>query len=114
MARVKSPKARGNRKTMKLAKGFRQARSRRVHAAKEAVLHAGQYAYIGRKDRKSNMRKLWITRINAAVRQHDLTYNKLVNLLKKAKVEINKKILADWAVNNKQAFKDLVQQVSKK
>lgn len=113
MARVKSPSARGNKKTMKMARGFKQARSNRVHAAKEAVMHAGQYAYVGRKDRKSNMRKLWITRLNAAVREHGLTYNKFVNLLKKSKVEINKKILSDLAIRNKPAFADLVKKLQK-
>lgn len=113
MARVKSPSARGNRKTMKMAKGMRQARSRRVHAAKEAVMHAGQYAYVGRKDRKSNMRKLWITRLNAAVREHGLTYNKFVNLLKKNKIEINKKILSDLAIRKKEAFADLIKKLQK-
>ena len=114
MARVKSTSARGNRKTMKMARGFKQARSNRLHVAKEAVLHAGQYAYVGRKDRKSNMRKLRITRLNAAVREHGLTYNKFVNLLKKSKVEINKKILSDLAIRNKPAFKQLVDKINDK
>jgi large subunit ribosomal protein L20 len=114
MARAKSVSSRSNKKTMKMARGFKQARSNRVHTAKEAVLHAGQYAYVGRKDRKSNMRKLWITRLNAAVHEHGLTYNKFVNLLKKGKVEINKKVLSDLAIRNKEAFKQLVDKINDK
>ena len=72
--------------------------------AKQAVMKSGQYAYVGRKDKKSNFRKLWIARINAASRMNGLTYSKLINGLKKANVVINRKMLAEMAVSDPAAF----------
>ena len=72
--------------------------------AKQAVMKSGMYAYIGRKDKKSNFRKLWITRINAAARMNGLTYSKLISGLKKANVTINRKMLAEIAVTDAEAF----------
>jgi len=108
MARVKSLAAKRHRKVLKLARGFKNARSRRVKTAKEALLHAGQYAYIGRKDRKRDLRSLWIQRINAAVREQGLNYNTFISLLKKNKIELDRKILADLAVNDPQAIVKIV------
>lgn len=108
MARVKSPAQRNHRKTLKAAKGFRNARSRRIKTAKEAVLHAGQYAYIGRKQKKRVLRALWITRLNAAVREHDLSYSKFINALKKANIEIDRRVLADIAVSDPDTFSKIV------
>lgn len=113
MARSKSLAARRHRKIKSAARGFKQARSNRVAAAKEALMHAGQYAYVGRKDRKSNMRSLWIVRLNAAVREHGLSYSKFINLLLKAKVEIDRKILSDIAIVDPEGFKEVVNRVSK-
>lgn len=108
MARVKSLEQKKHRKVLKLAKGYKNARSRRFHAAQEAVLHAGQYAYAGRKLRKRDLRALWIVRLNAAVREHGLNYNKFISGLKKAKIEIDRKILADIAVSDPSTFRDII------
>jgi len=108
MARSKSVAAKRHRKVKKAARGFKHARSRRVKAAKEALLHAGQYAYIGRKLRKRDLRSLWIKRINAAAREHDLSYNKLIEGLKKNKIELDRKMLAEIAVNDPDTFKEIV------
>lgn len=109
--RVKSPRRARHKKIMKAAKGFKQSRSRRYKVAKEAVLHAGQYAYVGRRLKKRDLRKLWITRLNAAVREHDLTYSKFEAALKASKVEINHKLLADIAVNDPDSFSKIVSTV---
>ncbi len=111
MARVKSIAARKHRKVRKETRGFRQARRRRIKAGKEALVHAGAYAYHGRKLRKRDFRKLWIIRLNAAAREEGLTYNKLISGLKKAKIEIDRKILADIAVNDPNTFKEIVSKI---
>jgi len=111
MTRVKSIAARRHRKIKKQARGFKQARRRRVKAAKEALLHAGQYAYIGRKLRKRDLRRLWITRLNAASREQGLTYGRLIAGLKKAEIELDRKILAEIAVNDPGTFKKIVEQI---
>jgi len=108
MPRVKSISAKRHRKVKKAAKGFKHARSRRVKTAKEAILHAGQYAYIGRKLRKRDLRSLWIKRLNAASREHGLSYSKLIAGLKKNNIELDRKILADMAVNDSNTFKKIV------
>jgi len=111
MPRVKSTAAKRHRKVKKLAKGYKNARSRRYGAAKEAVLHAGQYAYHGRKLKKRDLRALWIMRLNAAVRQEGLTYSTFIPLLKKAKVEIDRKILAEIVVKDPDTFSQIVKKV---
>lgn len=111
MARSKSKAAIRHRKVKKAARGFKHARKRRVKTAKESLLHAGQYAYIGRKLRKRDLRKLWIVRLNAAAREHGLSYSKLINGLKKAKIELDRKILADIAVNDPKTFKEIVSKI---
>jgi len=109
--RVKSIAARKHRKVKKLAKGFRQARRTRVKAAKEALAHAGAYAYHGRKLRKRDMRGLWIIRINAALRAEGLTYSKFMAGLKKANIQMDRKMLADIATNDPATFKAILSQV---
>jgi len=111
MARVKSTSARRHRKFLKRAKGFKQARRVRIQTAKEALLHAGAYAYHGRKLRKRDLRSLWIIRLNAAVREEGLSYSKFIAGLKKAKIELDRKILADIAVNDPKTFREIVSQV---
>lgn len=110
MARVKravhSHKKR--RKIMKLAKGYYGAKSKLYRIAKQAVMKSLQYAYVGRKLKKRDFRKLWIARINAAARANGLSYSKFINGLKLAGVEINRKMLADLAVNDAAAFAELV------
>lgn len=108
MTRAKSISAKRHRKIKKAAKGFKHSRRKRVRGAKEALLHAGQYAYIGRKLKKRDMRKLWIIRLNAASREHGLTYNKLIKGLKDGNIELDRKILSDIAVNDPEAFKEII------
>ena len=106
MARVKSAmttRAR-HKKVLKQAKGYYGAKHYRFRNANQAVLKSLAYAYVGRKDKKSNFRKLWIARINAAARMNGLTYSQLVNGLKKANVVINRKMLAEMAVSDPAAF----------
>lgn len=89
------------------------AKGRLYKVSKEADLHAGQYAYMGRKLRKRDLRKLWIQRINAALSQFDLKYNRFINLLKKAKIELNRKMLADLAISDPNAFAQIVEKAKK-
>ena len=96
-----------------MAKGYRMTRHKLVKRATEAVLHAGQHAYIGRKLRKRDLRRLWIQRINAAIRQHGLIYSKFINLLKKAKIELNRKILSQLAIDQPKTFEAIVKKVKK-
>ena len=111
MARVKTARItrKKHKKVLKQAKGYYGAKRYRFRTAKQAVMKSGMYAYIGRKDKKSNFRKLWITRINAAARQNGLTYSKLIAGLKKANVSINRKMLAELAVNDSEAFAKLAE-----
>ena len=106
MARVKTAKItrKKHKKVLKQAKGYYGAKNYRFRMAKQAVMKSGMYAYIGRKDKKSNFRKLWITRINAAARMNGLTYSTLIAGLKKANVAINRKMLAEVAVTDPEAF----------
>lgn len=100
---------RRHKKILKQAKGYYGARSRVFRVAKQAVIKAGQYAYRDRRQRKRQFRQLWIARINAASRQNGLSYSRFINGLKKASVEIDRKILADIAVHDKVAFTALVE-----
>ncbi|MBU3956891.1 50S ribosomal protein L20 [Patescibacteria group bacterium] len=115
MARVKTGTTRRKRhkKVLKRTKGFRMTKGRLYKVSKEADLHAGQYAYVGRKLRKRDMRRLWITRINAALTPYNLSYSKFINGLKKAKIELNRKILADLAVSDSNTFKEIVDKTQK-
>jgi len=97
------------RKILKAAKGYWGTHSKLYRVAREAVMKAGQYAYIGRKLRKRDMRSLWIARINAAARMSDLSYSKLMHGLKLANIELNRKVLADLAVNDAEAFAALAE-----
>ena len=111
MARSKSIAARRHRKVLKEVKGYKHAARRRIRAAKEAALHAGQYAYHGRKLRKRDARKLWIIRLNAAAHQHDLTYSTLIKGLKDANIELDRKMLAEIAVNDPETFSEIVSHI---
>lgn len=106
MARVKTAviTRKKHKKVLKRAKGYYGAKGYRFRTAKQAVMKSGAYAYVGRKDKKSNFRKLWIARINAAARMNGLTYSTLISGLKKANVVINRKMLAELAVNDSAAF----------
>ena len=111
MARVKSARTTRARhkKVLKQAKGYYGAKHYRFRNANQAVLKSLAYAYVGRKDRKSNFRKLWISRINAAARMNGLTYSKLIAGLKKANVTINRKMSAEIAVNDAKAFVEIAE-----
>ena len=111
MARVKTAiiTRKKHKKILKRAKGYYGAKHYRFRMAKQAVMKSGKYAYVGRKDKKSNFRKLWIARINAAARMNGTTYSKMIAGLKKANVTINRKMLAELAIYDKEAFKNLVE-----
>ncbi len=102
-----------HKKVLKLAKGYFGAKSRQFRVANQAVMKSQAYAYVGRKLKKRDFRALWITRINAAARMNGLNYSKLINGLKKAGIEINRKMLAELAVYNAEAFAQLAE-VAKK
>ena len=98
-----------HKKILKLAKGFKGARSRIFKVANIAVMKALKYAYRDRRNMKRNMRRLWIVRINAAVREQGMSYSRFVNACKKANIQVNRKMLADLAVNDKEAFAIVVE-----
>lgn len=111
MARVKNgavTKAR-HKKVLKQAKGYFGSKHRLYKTAKEQLMHSGQYAYRDRRQRKRDFRKLWITRINAACRQNDISYSRFIEGLTKAGVEINRKMLSEIAISNPEEFTKLVQ-----
>ena len=111
MARVKGAMmTRKHRsKILGLAKGYWGNKSRHFKMANEQMMKSGRYAYVGRKQKKRDFRKLWIARINAAARMNDLSYSQFMHGLKLANVDINRKILADLAVNDKEGFASLVE-----
>ena len=115
MARVKTAiiTRKKHNKILKRAIGYYGAKHYRFRMAKQQVMKSGNYAFTGRKDKKSNFRKLWIARINAAARMNGLTYSQLINGLKKANVVINRKMLAEMAVSDPTAFAK-VAEVAKK
>ena len=110
MARVKGALATRKRrkKTLKLAKGYFGAKSKLFKTAKEAVMKSGNYAYIGRRQKKRDFRRLWITRISAACKLNGINYSSFMNGLNKAGITINRKMLADLAVNDAAGFTALV------
>lgn len=112
MARVKRgvTARRRHKKVLKLAKGYYGARSRVYRVAKQAVIKAGQYAYRDRKAKKRVFRALWITRINAQSRANGMTYSQLIAGLKKANIQVDRRVMADLAVHDKAAFAALVNQ----
>ena len=115
MARVKGAIATRKRrkKTLKLAKGYFGAKSKLFKTAKEAVMKSGNYAYIGRRQKKRDFRRLWITRISAAAKMNGMNYSTFINGLNKAGVQINRKMLADLAVNDAAGFTALVKTAKK-
>ena len=114
MARVKRGVIAGRRhkKILAKAKGYYNARRKVFRTAKQAVIKAGQYAYRDRRAKKRDMRALWITRINAAARSYDLSYSRLIAGLKAAGIELDRKILADLAVHQPQAFAKIAEKAS--
>lgn len=110
MARVKGAvnAKKKHKKILKLAKGYYGAKSKIFRAANPAVMRALRSSYIGRKHRKRDFRKLWIARINAATRMHDMSYSRFINGLKKAEVEINRKMLSEIAIHDAEGFAKLI------
>ncbi|OGE33635.1 50S ribosomal protein L20 [Candidatus Daviesbacteria bacterium RIFCSPHIGHO2_02_FULL_36_13] len=113
MARVKRGIVthRKHKKLHELTKGYRGGRGKLVREAKSASLHAGEYAFAGRKNRKRDFRRLWITQLGIAVRQEGLSYSKFIAALNKKEIKLDRKILADLAVNNPEDFKKIVAEV---
>ena len=110
MARVKRGVTTHKRRKrlLKQSKGYFGAKGNLYRVAKQQVIKSGQYAYRDRKNRKREFRKLWIARINAAARQHDISYSRLMNGLKLAGIEMNRKMLSEIAINDEKAFEELV------
>lgn len=115
MARVKrgTVSKRKHKKLLARVKGYRGTKSTLIKVAKEADLHAGQYAYQGRKERKRDFRSLWITRIGEAVKLQDLSYSVFINKLKKANILIDRKIMSSLIVEDPEAFKHIVDTAKK-
>ena len=111
MARIKGAMMTRKRrkKVLKLAKGYFGAKSKLFKTAKEAVMKSGQYAYIGRRQKKRDFRRLWISRISAACKMNGINYSRFMNGLKKAGIDLNRKMLAEIAVADKAAFTALVE-----
>tara|TARA_Y100001970_G_scaffold179529_1_gene218565 strand:- start:1083 stop:1430 length:348 start_codon:yes stop_codon:yes gene_type:complete len=107
------PRHRRHRKIVKLAKGYRGARKSNFKTAKDAVEKSMLYAYRDRKQNKRNFRKLWIMRINAAVRKHGINYSTFISLLKKSNIDLNRKSLAYMAVNDPDGFSSVLESISK-
>ncbi len=113
MPRVKGgPKGRRKHKRiLKATKGYRGTRSKLFRPAHEAYLHAGEYAFAGRRLRKRDFRRLWIQKINAALKPFDISYSKFIKKLKDAKIELDRKVLADIALNDPETFSKIVDEV---
>lgn len=112
MARIKGAMATRKRrkKTLKMAKGYYGAKSRLFKTAKEAVMKSGQYAYIGRKQKKRDFRRMWISRISAGCKQNGMNYSTFINGLKKAGIDLNRKMLSEIAISDPAAFTALTEQ----
>jgi large subunit ribosomal protein L20 len=111
MARIKGAMMTRKRrnKVLKLAKGYYGSKSKLFKTAKQAVMKSGNYAYIGRKQKKRDFRRLWITRISAACKMNDINYSTFINGLKKAGIELNRKMLSEIAISDPEGFKALVE-----
>jgi large subunit ribosomal protein L20 len=98
-----------HKKVLKAAKGFWMTRHKRYKVAHEAVMHAGKYAFIGRRIKKRDLRQIWIVRINAALKPFDIRYSAFIKMLKNRQITLDRKILSDLAVNHQEAFKTVVE-----
>ena len=115
MARVKTAKItrKKHKKVLKMAKGYFGAKSTRFRMAKQAVMKSLQYAYVGRKLKKRDFRRLWITRISAAAKANGVNYSTLISGMKKANISVNRKMLAEMAVNDPKGFSEIVAAATK-
>lgn len=111
MPRTKSISSRKHKKIKLAARGYKHSAGKRVKTSKEALMHAGHYAYVGRRLKKRDTRSLWIVRLNAAVREQGLSYSKFVALLKKNNIELNRKMLSEVAISDPETFKTIVKSV---
>lgn len=113
MARVKRgvTSHKRHKKVLSLTKGHRGGRSKNIREAKSSLLHGGEYAFAGRKNRKRDMRRLWIIQLGNAVRNEGLSYSKFMHALKEKKIDLDRKILADLAVNHPEDFKKILAEV---
>ncbi len=115
MPRTKGgPKGRlKHKKVLKSTKGYRGTRSKLFRPAHEAYLHAGEYAFAGRKSKKRDFRTLWIQKINAALKPFDISYSRFIKKLKDSKIELDRKVLADVALNDPKTFEKIIEEVTK-
>lgn len=104
---------RAHKKVLQHNKGYRMTKRRLIKVAKEALLHAGAYAYVGRKDKKSDMRSLWVTRISGALTDTGINYSHFIKALKEKKIELDRKILAEIIQDDPETFKKIVEEVKK-
>lgn len=113
MARIKRgvTSHRKHKKVLELTKGHKLGRSTKIREAKSSLLHAGNYAFAGRKQKKRDMRKLWITQLSAAVKAEGISYSKFIAALKTKNINVDRKILADLAINEPEDFKNIISQV---
>lgn len=102
-----------HKKVLKAAKGFWMTRHKRYKVAHEAVMHAGMYAFVGRRLRRRDMRQLWITRLNAALKPFEVKYSVFIKMLKDKNVELNRKVLSEIAINDNATFKTIVEFIKK-
>lgn len=101
-----------HKKVIKLTKGFRMTKGRLYKVSHEAMMHAGEYAFAGKKKRKRDLRKTWVIRINAGARKHNLTYSKLISLLKEKKIDLNRKILSHLASREPEVFDQVIKKAT--
>lgn len=115
MTRVKSgiQTKKKHKKVLKLAKGYWMTRHKQFKKAKEAVLHAGEYAFAGRKMRKRMLRRIWIIRLNAALKEYQLKYSQFISLLKKKQIELDRKILSNIALEYPKVFEKIIEEIKK-
>ncbi len=106
--RVKSPRLQRHKKVLRLAKGYRMTKNRLYKVAREATIHAGQYAFAGRHLRRRDLRSTWIIRINAALRALGITYSKFIPALKKANINLDRKVLSELATHQPETLKEIV------
>lgn len=113
MARVKGgiKSHRRHKKILKLAKGYRGSRNRLYKRAAEAVIRAGEHAFAGRRQKKRDLRRLWIARINGALTQYNIKYSRFINALKKSQINMNRKTLSEMAINDPAGFKTIVEKI---
>lgn len=113
MVRVKGGTTtnRKHKKILNLAKGFWMSRHKQIKKAKEAVLHSGEYAFAGRKHKKRDFRALWIVRLSAALKTHDMKYNSFIHTMKEKKIELDRKVLAQIALDHPNVFSAFVQKI---